>query len=378
MFCIRCGNPIEDGGKFCTKCGAEIKMPGETPAEITAAAPAEVPIRKKSRLPLLLLLLIPLTGVIVFLVLIGFRKTEEKEDPYDRKLRMAARYLEELDYDRAIAAYQEAIEIDPSREEAYLGLADVYEEMEDYTGLISYLEQLEKSWDRDTPEDLPEDAIKEVHERLEMAYARLLDEAGAVNLTEALTMYGEARLTEDEEIVLTDLETWQSGSVWLEQKFNTKNGFAVFFSFQAGGGREYDFGGADGIVVTFADRMGLGGQGENLGFVEGSYGIEFDSFYYNDGDPEGKHIAFIDGSTSNHVSYVLDDRVDDSRWHRASVLYINNRMDLYVDGEKLLSEQVKLPDEVCIGITAATGDGMNHHWIKDFEVTEASLEKQQR
>ncbi len=42
------------------------------------------------------------------------------------QLRLGEKYLTELDYEQAIAAYRAAIEIDPRCEEAYLGLADVY------------------------------------------------------------------------------------------------------------------------------------------------------------------------------------------------------------------------------------------------------------
>lgn len=42
------------------------------------------------------------------------------------QLRLGEKYLTELDYEQAIAAYRAAIEIDPKCEEAYLGLADVY------------------------------------------------------------------------------------------------------------------------------------------------------------------------------------------------------------------------------------------------------------
>ena len=54
---------------------------------------------------------------------------------------LAQHYLEELEYDQAIAAYKAAIEIDPSRPEAYLGLAEVYAALEKYGAAVAILER---------------------------------------------------------------------------------------------------------------------------------------------------------------------------------------------------------------------------------------------
>ena len=44
---------------------------------------------------------------------------------------LAERYLDELDYEKAIAAYKAAIEIDPNNPEAYKALAELYLAMDD-------------------------------------------------------------------------------------------------------------------------------------------------------------------------------------------------------------------------------------------------------
>lgn len=43
MFCVKCGNQIQDGAAFCSKCGNKV---GEAPA---AAAPAEEKVVVKSK-----------------------------------------------------------------------------------------------------------------------------------------------------------------------------------------------------------------------------------------------------------------------------------------------------------------------------------------
>lgn len=45
---------------------------------------------------------------------------------YSRRVALAARYLEQEDYDRAVLSYQQAIQLRPEEAEAYRGLAEVY------------------------------------------------------------------------------------------------------------------------------------------------------------------------------------------------------------------------------------------------------------
>lgn len=56
-------------------------------------------------------------------------------------LALGEKYLSELDYEQAIAAYRQAIEIDPKCEDAYLALADVYVAMENYEAAREILEE---------------------------------------------------------------------------------------------------------------------------------------------------------------------------------------------------------------------------------------------
>ena len=57
------------------------------------------------------------------------------------QLDLAEGYLSELDYENAIVAYEAAIEIDPGCRDAYLGLADIYIEQEDYEEAAKILEE---------------------------------------------------------------------------------------------------------------------------------------------------------------------------------------------------------------------------------------------
>lgn len=187
-----------------------------------------------------------------------------------------------------------------------------------------------------------------------------------------LLLFGDAGRFKNGNILLTDLDTWSSGSAWYQKPIATENGFVSKFSFWAGGGRDNYYGGADGIALIFSEQTGLGAAGEDLGFIgNGSYGVELDSYPRNSNDPDEKHIGIIKDQASNHLTYKLDDRVDDSQWHRLEVKYADHVLDVYLDSEFVLStKDVILPEKVYVGISAATGDGYNRHIIKNFKVQE--------
>ena len=50
---------------------------------------------------------------------------------YQKQLELGEKYLAEMDYEKALLAYEEAVKINPKAEAAYFGLAKVYEIMAD-------------------------------------------------------------------------------------------------------------------------------------------------------------------------------------------------------------------------------------------------------
>ena len=181
--------------------------------------------------------------------------------------------------------------------------------------------------------------------------------------------YGDAKNVYDNVYELTALETYRSGSIWIDEMIDTRANFVVSFSYCAGGGRDKELGGADGIVLTFSENMGLGAYGEYLGFVNGNtYGVELDSYSGNTNDPEGKHIAVIHEQTFNHLASVLDDRVDDSQWHEIEVVYVDNTFAISLDGKEVLRcNNIYLPDKVYLGLSASTATGQNQHLVSELK-----------
>lgn len=77
-------------------------------------------------------------AVLVTVLIVTGRGTDQKLSDL---LALGEKYLSELDYEQAIAAYRQAIEIDPRCEDAYLALADIYVAMEDYEAAREVLEE---------------------------------------------------------------------------------------------------------------------------------------------------------------------------------------------------------------------------------------------
>ncbi len=74
-------------------------------------------------------------GAITFFALGGVDRVKA-----NRPLKLASQYMDEMDYEMAIASYEEAIEIAPKLPDGYIGLADVYVAMEDYQDAIDTLQ----------------------------------------------------------------------------------------------------------------------------------------------------------------------------------------------------------------------------------------------
>ncbi|MCR4642609.1 MAG: tetratricopeptide repeat protein [Lachnospiraceae bacterium] len=141
MFCEKCGAQLNEDEQFCYKCGTAVASFGE-----------KEHIAKKRRTGLILTALI-LLAVLSAVILICLLLSGGKDRKYEKQLALAERYLDELDYDQAILAYRGAIRIDPKKAEAYLSLAEIYEE----TGDLNAAEEiLKEGYEQTEDEEIEE------------------------------------------------------------------------------------------------------------------------------------------------------------------------------------------------------------------------------
>lgn len=141
MYCVKCGNNVKAGEAFCRKCGTPVSSAKDNEKKDDNVQ--EKIVKKKSKLPLVLAV-IALSVILVILIFViimmpGIKATKE----YDTSIEVARQYLNDKDYDRAIAAYERAIEIDPKKKDAYIGLADLYLETGDTEKALEVLNSID-------------------------------------------------------------------------------------------------------------------------------------------------------------------------------------------------------------------------------------------
>ena len=95
-------------------------------------------MKKNTKLIIGILSIVIIVCVAAVLVFTG--KAKGKSD-YDKHIIASQQYVDELDYERAIVELELAIEIEPNNAKAYLALAEVYVEMEDYESAALVLEE---------------------------------------------------------------------------------------------------------------------------------------------------------------------------------------------------------------------------------------------
>jgi hypothetical protein len=97
-------------------------------------------MKANSKRRILIVIIIAIVVVILVVAAIVVNGSGSKNNLRDQ-LDLAEQYLSDLDYEQAIAAYENALEIDPKCEEAYLGLADIYVTLEDYDNALEILNE---------------------------------------------------------------------------------------------------------------------------------------------------------------------------------------------------------------------------------------------
>lgn len=190
MFCKNCGNELKEGAAFCAACGAAVRareeaVPapeaganGSTPEEVSAGASgsgqtgAKKPRRagRKKWIALAAAAAVAvIAGLCCFLYFTG--------DAYQCKQAMkhAAACLEEKEYRDALEYYEEALDLDETHWEAYLGSAECYLAQGNYEDALKLLKKGTKRAKDDKDEDAAEAFLKEASEKQEEAYVLGVD-----------------------------------------------------------------------------------------------------------------------------------------------------------------------------------------------------------
>lgn len=99
-----------------------------------------------------------LLAILASVTLIACQQT----DAVQEKMNLATEYMSEGNYEQAIVMYREVLDTEPENVEAYLGIADAYEAMEDYeTGLAVLEEAYEVTGEETLVQEIQE--VEELH-----------------------------------------------------------------------------------------------------------------------------------------------------------------------------------------------------------------------
>ncbi|MCQ2522608.1 MAG: DUF6273 domain-containing protein [Lachnospiraceae bacterium] len=128
MYCIKCGVKNDDDAKFCIACGEQIDASpvrqDYSLAENGVTTKPAAAKTKKDKLPFIIVGAVLLIGIITFAIFFVINASPEAKAR--KELKLANQYLDEMQYEMAIASYNKAIEINPKNVEAYEGLANTY------------------------------------------------------------------------------------------------------------------------------------------------------------------------------------------------------------------------------------------------------------
>lgn len=150
MRCSRCGKVVLNNTLFCQFCGQElghhdptaVKNGGYDDPTMNTIYVNRLPAPKKANTSTILLISIILTCVIAIALGAGIAVyANGPERRLEKQLSLGDRYLSDLNYEEAVAAYQAAIEIDPMNVKGYEGLAEAYVGLEDYDKAMDALHE---------------------------------------------------------------------------------------------------------------------------------------------------------------------------------------------------------------------------------------------
>ena len=210
MYCRKCGAENQDHAQFCKDCGAPLRK-------------VEMPnVKKKQKRYILwiavvvVILAAGIAGILIF-------HKQKKEKEFQINIRNGQKYLEQMEYKKAEACFQKAIDIDPKKVKAYQGLAETYEGLEDYEKAFEIYEEA-FSKVQNTSEEL-----KKEEEELYLGAIEFYDKQGK----------------EDE---AAELITEMEGKDQSEEGKNKLNEFQKKRSYQA----YYD------LILEYQEKYGMG------------------------------------------------------------------------------------------------------------------------
>jgi hypothetical protein len=178
---------------------------------------------------------------------------------------------------------------------------------------------------------------------------------------------------------LTPATNWKAGSAFYPTPVA---GAGITASFDVLLGPSTSGSGADGMTFTLADAsvttptaLGNNGGGEGFSGIHG-IAVSFDT-WQNTGDPSGNFVGIATtNSPQQSLNYVTTNSSVPSlrnTVHHVVVTTDASGISVAMDGTQVLTYATKLPSQVLVGFTAATGGFNDVHQVQNVNITTGPL-----
>lgn len=149
---------------------------------------------------IIVILVTAVIAVEIGIIFFGLRSNSTTRK-IQEQIALGRKYLVELDYENAIATYEKVIKIDPKCVEAYLGLAEVYVEMENYDSALEILVKGYKTTQDASLQDEIDD-IKEMIEEVDSSDVK--SQEAEITVEDKTEVNTEVRTDNSEEVVIDE------------------------------------------------------------------------------------------------------------------------------------------------------------------------------
>ncbi|MDD3279890.1 MAG: carboxypeptidase regulatory-like domain-containing protein [Lachnospiraceae bacterium] len=140
-ICNQCGYKNNDRAIQCEHCGALLTKPEEKKVPFQLQ---RVPLRRgKNTHRRLMIVILCCAAIFIGAAVSGviLIRSNMTQKTYKEQITSAQKYLDEMDYEQAVTAFQMALEVNPDKEEPYIGLFQTYSEQNNMTLAISFLQK---------------------------------------------------------------------------------------------------------------------------------------------------------------------------------------------------------------------------------------------
>lgn len=350
--------------------------------------------KKHSKAPLFIGMSIVAVLAVVIAVIIIARSNSPKNQLQDQ-LDLGYRYLEELNYEQAIAAFEAAIEIDPKRIDGYLGLVEAYAGCDDASNMLDIYEMAEANLSSDEADAVKQNIIDSIvlmmenahndgNDNLVESFLIILEEIDPDNIEEYRQQYASIIVT-DADLDVQDSDSISNTDAYLVRT-DRVSGDSTGYMLYEYSGDEYtvNYYDSDGVIRLsvrynkYGDPVYMAlGTDYDTGMAVTTAEYEYDdagrsicstgtNASYRDGEIFYQNTTFGTYEYDSHGNYIM--HYDDGRVRRVEVDDVGN--EIYLEITDAAGNVVSIENNVYDSrgnvVMTETGDGERSYYTNTY------------